>query len=107
MVTIEEFRNIDLRTGVVVAAERVPQSQKLMRLTVNLGSETRQIMAGIAGHYSPQTLVGKTVIAVVNLEPKILVGFESQGMLLAATSSDGNVVLLTADQPVAPGSKIT
>lgn len=101
-----DFSKVQLRTGKVLSAERVPNADKLLRLQVDVGSETRQILAGIAQQFEPESMVGKTVIVVVNLKPRKLRGFESQGMLLAASPSDDAPPsgLLTVDAGVIPGS---
>ncbi len=95
LITIDDFLNIKLRTAVVIEAEKVKKSKKLLRLQVDLGSEKRQILAGIAEHYSPEDLVGKTVVVVANLKPAKLMGYESQGMLLAANAEDGKLAIAT------------
>ena len=106
MILIDEFRKIDLRVGVVKSAEAHPNADKLLVLKVDLGSEERQIVAGIRAHYQPEELVGKEVVIVANLETAVLRGIESQGMLLAA--SDGNgVVFLTPEKSVSPGAKVS
>jgi methionyl-tRNA synthetase len=106
MIHIDEFRKIDLRVGVVKSAEAHPNADKLLVLKVDLGSEDRQIVAGIRAHYPPETLVGKQVVIVANLETAVLRGVESQGMLLAA--SDGNgVVFLTPEKSVNAGAKVS
>lgn len=107
MVRYEDFSKLDLRVAKVIQAEKVPGSKKLVRLIVDLGGEKRQIIAGLAKWYSPEYFVGKHVIIVANLEPKKLMGLESQGMLLAAPCSGGSKpVLLTVAEPVEPGSKV-
>ncbi len=99
LVTIDDVAKVQLKTGRVVAAEEVPKSKKLLKLEVDLGSETRQILAGIKESYSdPKALIGKLVIAVSNLKPAKLMGLESQGMLLAAKDSKG-LKLITVDDP--------
>jgi methionyl-tRNA synthetase len=106
MIHIDEFRKIDLRVGVVKSAEAHPNADKLLVLKVDLGSEERQIVAGIRAHYQPEELVGKQVVIVANLETAVLRGIESQGMLLAA--SDGNgVVFLTPEKSVNAGAKVS
>ncbi len=106
-ITIDEFRKIELRTARIVAAEPVPKSKKLMRLEVDLGSERRQIVAGIATRYSPEQLVGKTVIIVANLQPATLMGQQSNGMVLAASLPDsGEPVLLAPESEVPPGTAV-
>jgi methionyl-tRNA synthetase len=106
MITIDDFKNIELRIAKIVRAERVEKSEKLVKLQISLGAEERQIVAGIAQHYSPETLVGRTIVVVANLKPAKLMGLESQGMLLAAHDETGALALLTADKSIAPGSPI-
>lgn len=104
-IDIAEFARIELRVAEIVAAERVPGSKKLIKLQVDLGSERRQLVAGIAGSYQPEALVGKRVAVVANLKPAKLMGVESNGMVLAASPGDA-AVLLTFDGDVAPGTRI-
>ncbi len=106
MITIDQFRAIELRVATVRAAEPHPQADRLLVLRVELeGGEMRQLVAGIRAHYDPATLVGRQVVVVANLEPATLRGVESQGMVLAA--SDGErVVLLRPDDVVAPGAVV-
>ena len=104
--TIDEFRNVDLRVGKVLAAERVEGSDKLLKLQVDAG-EPRQIVSGIGKAYEPEALVGKEVVLIMNLEPRELMGIASQGMLLAAHGEAGRPVLLMPDGEVAPGAKIS
>jgi len=105
-ITINDFRNVDLRVAKILAAERVEGADKLLKLKVTLGVEERQLVAGIAQHYSPEELVGKQIIVVANLEPATIRGVESQGMLLAATS-EGKIIVATMDSQAEPGSKLT
>jgi methionine--tRNA ligase beta chain len=107
MVTIDEFRKLELRVGVVKSAEAHPNADKLLVLKVDLGSEERQIVAGIRAHYQPEELVGKQVVVVANLETATLRGLESQGMVLAASSDDGRVVVLTPEKTVNAGAKVS
>jgi methionyl-tRNA synthetase len=104
-VTIDEFAKIHLKTAKVLSAERVPKSEKLIKLQVSLGSEQRQIVAGIGKKYEPESLVGKTVVIVANLKPAKLMGIESQGMVLAAGDSDVHG-LITIQEEVDPGTKV-
>jgi len=106
MITIEEFRNIELRVATIKAAEPHPNADKLMVLQIDLGSEQRQIVAGIRNDYTAEDLVGRQIVVVANLETAKLRGMESQGMLLAA-SDEGRVVILTPQKPVQPGSKVS
>ena len=106
MINIEEFRKIELRIGVVKTAEAHPKADRLLVLKVDLGEEERQIVAGIRAHYQPEELVGKQVVIVSNLEPAVLRGIESQGMLLAA--SDGErIVVLSPEKAIGAGSKVS
>ena len=107
MIHIDEFRKIELRVGVVKSAEAHPNADKLLVLKVDLGSEERQIVAGIRAHYQPEELVGKQVVVVANLETATLRGMESQGMVLAVSSDDGRVVILTPEKSVNPGAKVS
>ena len=84
VVTYEEFQKLDIRTGKVLVAEPVPKSNKLLKLQVDIGNETRQIVAGIQQFYKPDELVGREVVVVTNLEPAKIFGVESNGMILAA-----------------------
>ena len=104
-VTIDEFAKMDLRVARVLAAEKVKGADKLLLLTVDLGSEQRTIVSGIAKHYEPESLVGKDVVMIINLKPAKIRGIESRGMVLAASSDDGKLALVTApDMPA--GSKV-
>jgi methionyl-tRNA synthetase len=99
---------VDLRVATILEAERVSGSDKLVKIQVDLGQERRQIVAGIAQHYSPEELVGKQVIVVANLKPATLRGEVSNGMLLAASTAKGprELSVLTLDRPIASGSKV-
>ena len=106
MITIEEFKKLDLRIGTVKSAEPHPQADRLLVLTIDLGSEERQIVAGIRGHYTPEQLLGRQIVVVANLQPAKLRGIESQGMLLAATDGD-NIIILGPERNVDPGAKVS
>ncbi|MEK6607888.1 MAG: methionine--tRNA ligase [Myxococcota bacterium] len=101
----EEFSKIDLRVAIIVAAERVKDADRLLKLTVDLGGETRQIVAGIATSYAAGDLVGRRVIVVANLKPAKIRGERSEGMILAAGEKDA-LALATFDREVAPGAKV-
>lgn len=103
-ITIDDFKKIDLRVAKVIAAEAVPKSNKLIRLQVAIGGETRQIVAGIAQHYAPENLVGRKIIVVANLASAKLMGQESQGMLLAASDVDGKLAILSLESDLSEGS---
>ena len=104
-ITIDEFMKIQLKTAKILSAERVPKSEKLIKLQVSLGTEQRQIVAGIGKKYDPDVLVGKTIVIVANLKPAKLMGVESQGMVLAAGDTDVHG-LLTIQEEVDPGTKV-
>ena len=105
MISIDDFRKVELKVATVKSAEPHPNADKLIVLQVDLGSEQRQICAGIRNHYTPEELVGKQVVVVANLETAKLRGLESQGMLLAA-SDDGRVIILTPEKPVLAGAPV-
>lgn len=105
-ISLDEFKKVELRSAKVTAAERVEGADKLMKLQIEVGLESRQLVAGIAQHYTPEELIGKTIIIVANLEPAKIRGIESQGMLLAV--SDGDVLsLLTSDKAVQSGKIVS
>ena len=104
-ISIEDFAKIDLRVATILTAERVPKTDKLMKLSVKIGDEERIIVSGIAQHYTEEQLVGRNVIVIANLKAAKLRGIESRGMLLAASDGQGNLIL--ADAPgIASGSKV-
>lgn len=109
MISIDDFKKIELKVGRVLSAECVEGSEKLVKLMVDLGEANlpagRQVLAGIAAVYPPEALVGKQIVVVANLEPRNLMGMESQGMLLAAESENGPVLLMP-DKGITPGAKI-
>ena len=104
-ITIDEFMKIQLKTAKVISAERVPKSEKLLKLQVTVGTEQRQIVAGIGKKYEPEALIGKTIVIVANLKPAKLMGIESQGMVLAAGDSEVRG-LITILEEVDPGTKV-
>ena len=104
--SIDEFMRVDLRMARVLTAERVPKSKKLLKLWIDLGAEQRTLVAGIAEAYEPEALVGRTIVIVANLKPAKLMGIESNGMILAASSDDGQPMLLTVDADAKPGMKV-
>jgi len=106
LITIDDFKKIKLRTATVLEAERVPKSKKLLKLQVSLGAEQRQIVAGIGEKFTPEEIVGKTIVVVANLQPAKLMGNESQGMLLAVNDSAGPTALITTDNPSQSGLEV-
>lgn len=105
MITYDDFTKIDLRVATIESADDINGSEKLVRLGISLGDEKRQIVAGIKKQYTPAQLIGSQIIIVANLEPRSLMGVESYGMLLAAGSEDGPV-LLKPESPVPSGAQI-
>jgi methionyl-tRNA synthetase len=107
LISIDDFAKVDMRVGEVKAAERVPGAVKLLKLMVDIGTEVRQLVAGIAEYYQPETLVGMKVVVVTNLQPRKLRGVESNGMVLAATGGEqGRPVLVTFKEDVANGARL-
>lgn len=106
-IDIEFFKKIDLRVAEVLNAEKVEGTDKLLKLQISLGDETRTIVAGIAHQYSPEELIGKKIIVIKNLKPAKIRGIVSQGMLLAASNDKGEISVLTLLRDVEAGSKIS
>jgi len=107
VITIEDFQKVELRVATILSAERVPGTEKLLKLQIDLGSERRQLVAGIAKHYTPEELIGKQIVVVTNLQPAVIRGVESQGMLLAASTDDSSqLALVTLQRPVPNGCRV-
>jgi methionyl-tRNA synthetase len=106
-ITIEDFAKLDLRVAKVIAAEKIEKSDKLLKLQLQVGSETRQVVSGIAKHYSSEQMVGKTVILVANLKPAKLMGTLSQGMILAASDDEGNLSIIEPDKEMVSGIRVS
>jgi methionine--tRNA ligase beta chain len=112
MIEFEEFKKVELRVAKIISSERIEGSEKLLKLMVDCGdkdetgiSKTRQVLAGVGKVYTPEEMVGREIIIVVNLAPRMMMGLESQGMLLAADSPEGPI-LVRPDRDVAPGAEI-
>jgi methionyl-tRNA synthetase len=105
-ISIDEFMKVELRVAKVLAAEKVEKSKKLLKLSVDVGTEHRTLVAGIAEAYEPDSLVGKTVVIVFNLKPAKLMGIESNGMVLAASPDGGKPEVVTFAEPPAPGTRV-
>jgi methionyl-tRNA synthetase len=105
-ISLDDFSKIELRVGQVKVAERVPKADKLLRLEVDIGTEVRQVLAGIAEAYAPETLVGRKVVIVANLAPRKLRGMESNGMIVAASLEDGKPVLASFLEDVPVGARL-
>ncbi|MCD6429389.1 methionine--tRNA ligase subunit beta [bacterium] len=107
MIKFEDFQKLDLRIAKIIEAQKIKESEKLIILKIDIGGETRQIVAGIGKAYQAEELVGKKIVVLVNLEPKKLMGYESQGMLLAAIGKGGDPVLLVPEKDIEPGAKVS
>jgi len=103
-ISLEDFKKIDLRVAKVVDATKVPKSEKLLRLQIEIGNEKRQVVAGIAQHYKPEDIVNKHIVVLANLQPAKLMGQVSQGMLLAASDNSGNLVLVGVQSEISTGA---
>jgi len=106
-ITIDDFSKIQIRIGTVLSAEKAEGTDKLLKLIFDFGNEQRQIMSAIAQDYpDPSVLVGKQIAACVNLEPRTFRGYESQGMILATETEDGQITLLVPEKRVKAGAKV-
>ena len=105
MISFDDFNKLDIRIGTIMEAESVPDTDKLLKLTVDIGDEQRILVAGIAETYQPEDLKGKQVPILTNLEPKTIKGIESHGMILAI-DVDNKAILIHPDKKVGDGSKI-
>jgi methionyl-tRNA synthetase len=105
-ISLEDFSKIDIRVAKIIAVERIEGSEKLLRIELEFDDQWRQVVAGIGKNYSPDGLLGKEVVFVANLKSKLIKGIESQGMILAAISPDGPVILVP-EREVPPGSKVS
>ena len=106
LVTFDQFSAMDIRTATVVAAERVPKTDKLLKLTIDTGIDTRTIVSGIAEYYSPEDMLGKQICILANLAPRTIRGIESKGMILMAKQGDGSMRFITPQEAVANGAQI-
>ncbi len=109
MISFQDFKNVELRVGKVETAERVEGADRLLKLTVDMGTEKRTLAAGIARAYAPEELVGKLIVVVANLEPATIRGVRSEGMLLASWQppDESTISVLTVDRQVAPGTPVS
>ncbi|HAT47968.1 MAG TPA: methionine--tRNA ligase subunit beta [Flavobacteriales bacterium] len=106
-ITFDDFTKLDLRVGTVLSCEKVPKADKLLKLTVDTGLDTRTVVSGIAEHFAPEDVVGRQVTLLINLAPRKLRGIESQGMVLMAGTDDGGLRFVTPEEGVAPGNVIS
>jgi methionyl-tRNA synthetase len=107
VIQYDDFAKLELKAGTVLACQKVEKADKLLKLEIDLGNETRTIVSGIALHYKPEEMVGKQVIVVTNLAPRKMKGIESNGMILTAEDKDGKLQLLKPENPVNPGSTVS
>lgn len=105
-VAYDDFKKLDLRVALIESAERVEGTAKLVKLSLRVGTEKRQIVAGIADQYAPEELVGKKLVMVYNLQPRTVKGIESQGMLLAAVEVGGKLSLISPERDIADGARV-
>ncbi len=105
-ITYDDFAKLQFQVGEIIACEAVPKSKKLLCSQVKIGSQVRQIVSGIKAYYSPEEMVGKKVMVVVNLKPAKLAGVMSEGMLLCAEDADGNLALMTPEKNMPSGAEI-
>lgn len=105
-IDFDDFGKMDIRTGTILEAEKVPKTKKLLKLKIDTGIDRRTVVSGIAEYYKPEELIGRQVSILVNLEPKILRGIESKGMILCAENSDGTLSIVAPDRKVNNGSEI-
>ncbi len=107
-ITFDDFKKLDLRVAEIRAAEEIPGADKLFKLTVDLGGETRELVAGIKLFYEKEALVGKKIVVLANLEPRVIRGIASHGMLLAASNEDkSSVVFLSPEKEIRNGAKVS
>ena len=106
MISFEDFSKIELKAGKVIKAEKIEGSEKLLRIHLDLGSETRELVSGIAKTYAPDDLIGKELIIVANLEPKTIMGIESHGMILATRLENGAPAVIIPEREILPGASV-
>ncbi len=106
-ISIDDLHKVEISVGEIKTAEKVENADRLLRLTVDFGGEVRQIVSGIAEYFAPETLIGKKCPFVTNLQPRMIKGLESNGMILAAKDSAGNFSLLDVDQKILSGTKLS
>lgn len=106
-ISIDDFAKVELKTAEVLEVEKVEGADKLLKLQIKVGEENRQIVAGIAEHYSPEELVGKKIVVIANLKPAVIRGVESNGMLLAVSTKDSVILVTPEDTDVPSGLRIS
>jgi len=105
-ITIEDFKKLEFRTAKVLEVSEHPSADRLWVVKIEVGSTTKQIVAGVKAHYTKEDLLGKTVIVVNNLQPSVIRGVESQGMLLAAKNAEGAFTIISTDRPIVSGASV-
>jgi methionyl-tRNA synthetase len=105
-VAFDDFTKIDIRTATILEAEKVPKTTKLLKLRIDTGIDIRTIVSGIAEYYEPESIVGKQISIIANLEPRKIKGIESKGMILMAEDKNGKLVMVTPVEKVSNGSMI-
>jgi methionyl-tRNA synthetase len=105
-IAFDDFTKMDLRMGTILAAQKVEKADKLLQLTVDTGIDHRTIVSGIAEHYAPEDIIGKTVLVLLNLEPRKIRGIESQGMILMAENEEGKLSFLASEKEFGPGPTV-
>lgn len=105
MATLDDFKKIELRVAKIVEVRELPGADRIWHLVIDIAGQTREIVAGVKKHYTRESLLGKLIVVIQNLEPAVIRGVTSHGMLLAAKSGD-DLVLLTPDQPIASGAVV-
>jgi methionyl-tRNA synthetase len=106
-IVYDDFGKIDLKTGVILSAQKVPKADKLLQLEVDLGFEKRTILSGIAMHFEPEAIIGKQVVVVANLAPRKMRGIDSNGMILMAEDEQGKLHFVQPENVIAAGSKVS
>ena len=107
-ITYDEFKKLDLRIAEIKAVEEIPGADKIYKLTIDLGGESRELVAGLKLFYDQASLVGRQIVVLANLEPRAIRGITSHGMLLAASNEDkSSVVFLTAEKAIASGARVS
>jgi methionyl-tRNA synthetase len=106
-IAYDDFAKVEMTVGEIISAEKVENADRLLKLKVDFGTETRQIVSGIAEYYQPEELIGRKSPFVTNLEPRKIRGEESDGMILATKDSEGNFSLLSVDEKIAKGTKLS
>ena len=106
IIEFDDFTKVDLRVGTEIEAENIPKSDKLLKLKVDTGLDQRTILSGISKYYSPDEIINKKVMVLINLKPRKMMGFESEGMLLLADDGDGNLSLMQPDSDISDGAVV-